>query len=248
MELMVQRKNKAVYKDKNKTIKLFVENYSKANILNEALNQARVEEGTNLNVPELLEVTKIDNKWALVSEHIEGKPLDELMEEKPEKEDEYLNKFVDIQLDILGNTVPLLNNIKDKFNKKINSTDKIGDNVKYELLQRLDGMKTHNKLCHGDFNPSNVIIKDDGTVYIIDWSHVTAGNASADAAKTFLLFAMAGKETIAEKYINLFAEKSGIPKSNIQRWIPIVAAAQKTKENSDEFEFLDRWIDVVDYE
>lgn len=248
MELMVQRKNKAVYRDNDKTIKLFVENYSKANILNEALNQARVEEGTNLNVPELLEVTKIDNKWALISEHIEGKPLDELMEENPEKEEEYLNKFVGIQLDILGNTVPLLNNIKDKFNKKINSTDKIGDNVKYELLQRLDGMKTHNKLCHGDFNPSNVIIKDDGTVYIIDWSHVTAGNASADAAKTFLLFAMAGKETIAEKYINLFAEKSGIPKSNIQRWIPIVAAAQKTKENSDEFEFLDRWIDVVDYE
>ena len=59
MELMVQRKNKAVYRDNDKTIKLFVENYSKANILNEALNQARVEEGTNLNVPELLEVTKM---------------------------------------------------------------------------------------------------------------------------------------------------------------------------------------------
>ena len=36
-----------------KTIKLFVENYSKADILNEALNQARVEEATDLYIPKL---------------------------------------------------------------------------------------------------------------------------------------------------------------------------------------------------
>lgn len=248
MELIVERKNKAVYKDGDRTIKLFVENHSKADILNEALNQARVEEGTNLNVPKLIAVTKLDNQWALESEYIEGKPLDKLMEEKPDKEDEYLDKFVDIQLEILGNSVPLLNNIKDKFNKRINSSNKIEENTKYELLQRLDGMKTHNKLCHGDFNPSNVIIKENGESYIIDWSHVTNGNASADAAKSFLLFSMEGKDALAQKYLDLFAEKSGIPKSHIQRWIPIVAAAQKTKANSDEYQFLDKWIDVVDYQ
>ena len=84
---IAQRSTKTVYKDEDKTIKLFVEDYSKADILNEALNQARVEEGTNLNVPKLLEVTKIDNRWALVSEHIEGTPLNKLMEEHPEKEE-----------------------------------------------------------------------------------------------------------------------------------------------------------------
>lgn len=248
MELIIERKNKAVYREGDRTIKLFVENHSKADILNEALNQARVEEGTNLKLPKLLEVTKIDNKWALESEYIEGKTLGELMEENPDKEDEYLNKFVDIQLEILSNSVPLLNNIKDKFNKRINSSNKIEENTKYELLQRLDGMKTHNKLCHGDFNPSNVIIKENGECYIIDWSHVTSGNASADVAKSFLLFSMEGKEKLAEKYLNLFSEKSGIEKSHIQMWIPIVAAAQKTKANSDEYQFLDKWIDVVDYQ
>ena len=84
---IAERKTKTVYKDSDKTIKLFVENYSKADILNEALNQARVEEGTALNVPKLLEVTKIDGRWGLVSEHIEGIPLNKLMEEHPEKEE-----------------------------------------------------------------------------------------------------------------------------------------------------------------
>ena len=245
---IAQRSTKTVYKDEDKTIKLFVEDYSKADILNEALNQARVEEGTNLNVPKLLEVTKIDNRWALVSEHIEGTPLNKLMEEHPEKEDEYLNLFVDIQMKILSNTVPLLNRIKDKFRRKLTNATNIDEYTRYELLQRLEGMKNHAKLCHGDFNPSNVIITEDGTVYVIDWSHVTQGNASADSARTFLLFSMNGKIELAEKYINLFSEKSGIAKANIQRWIPIVAATQMTKGKEEEQEFLSKWINVVDYE
>ena len=241
------RKTKNVYLDNNKTIKLFVEGYSKANVLNEALNQARVEEGTNLNIPKLIEVTKIDNRWALVSEYIEGTPLNLLMEQNPEKIDEYLELFVDIQLKVLENNVPLLSRIKDKFKRKITETNLIDENTKYELLQRLEGMKNHAKLCHGDFNPSNIIIKENGDYYIIDWSHVTQGNASADSARTFLLFSVEGKNDIAEKYLTLFSEKSGIDKRNIQRWIPIVAATQlmKEKENQD---FLKKWIDVVDFQ
>ena len=245
---IAQRKTKTVYKDSDKTIKLFVENYSKADILNEALNQARVEEGTSLNVPKLLEVTKIDGRWGLVSEHIEGTPLNKLMEEHPEKEEEYLNLFVDTQMKILSNSVPLLNRIKDKFRRKLSNAVNIDENTRYELMQRLEGMKNHTKLCHGDFNPSNVIVKDNGEVYVIDWAHVTQGNASADVARTFLLFSIEEKNELAEKYINLFSEKSGISKANIQRWIPIVAATQMTKGKEEEQEFLSYWINVVDYE
>ena len=124
----------------------------------------------------------------------------------------------------------------------------IDENTKYELLQRLQGMKNHNKLCHGDFHPSNVIVTEDQSIYVIDWAHVTQGNASADAARTYLLFSIDKKESLAEKYINLFAEKSGIEKSHIQRWIPIVAATQMTKNNPEEQEFLSKWINVMDYE
>lgn len=245
MEVLVERETKTVYKEDGKTVKLFVENYSKAAILNEALNQARVEEGTDLKVPKLLEVGLINKRWALVSEHIDGTPLDQLMMMHPEKEEEYLNLFVDIQLNILSKSVPLLNRMKEKYRRKMNSAD-LSDNTRYELLQRLEGMKKHTKLCHGDYNPSNIIIKEDGTAYIIDWAHVTVGNASGDAAKTFLLFAMNNQEELGNKYLTLFSKKSGIPISNIQQWIPIVAAVQKT-ESVKNREVLNRWIDVVDY-
>ena len=86
-EPIAERKTKTVYKDGDKTIKLFIENYSKAAILNEALIQSRVEESTDLKISKLIEVTKIENRWALVTEFIEGTPLDVLMKEHPEKED-----------------------------------------------------------------------------------------------------------------------------------------------------------------
>ena len=87
-----------------------------------------------------------------------------------------------------------------------------------------------------------------GEAYVIDWSHATQGNASADAARTFLLFSMQGKTELAEKYLNLFAKRSGINKALIQRWVPIVAATQMTKGKPEEQEFLSKWIDVIDFE
>lgn len=122
MEILAERKTKTVYRDNNKAIKLFIEDYPKSNILNEALNQARVEE-TSLNIPKLLEVTKIDNRWALVSEYIEGKNLEQLMKENPDKREEYMNLFIDVQLNILSKKAPMLNKLKDKMKRKIEETN-----------------------------------------------------------------------------------------------------------------------------
>jgi aminoglycoside phosphotransferase (APT) family kinase protein len=113
---------------------------------------------------------------------------------------------------------------------------------------RLEGMHRHNKLCHGDFCPSNVIVGEDGVDYIIDWSHATQGNASADVARTYLTFKLAGEDTRAEKYIDLYCEKSDTAKQYVQKWLPIVAASQIAKGKEDELQFLLGWINIFDFE
>lgn len=245
---IAERKTKTVYRDGDKTIKLFVENYSKADILNEALIQSRVEENTDLKISRLQEVTKINERWALITEYVEGTPLDVLMIGHPEKQNEYLNFFVGIQLEVLSKRVPLLNRIKDKYRRKITDATNIDDTTKYELLQRLEGMKNHDKLCHGDFVPSNIIVKGNGEYAIIDWAHATQGNGSADVANTYLIFSMRNQKELAEKYVNLYCEKTGTDKKEVQRWIPIVAAIRKTKGKAEEQEMLEQWINIVDYE
>ena len=240
------RNNKTIYRDGEKCIKVFDENYSKADVLNEALNQARIEE-TGLNIPKIHEVLTIDGKWAIVSEFIEGKTLAQLMEENPNKKNEYLELLVDLQIEVQSKKCPLLNKLKDKMNRKISMTE-LDATTRYDLHTRLEGMPKHNKVCHGDFNPSNIIIKPDGTPYILDWSHATQGNASADAARTYLLFCLEGDTDGAKKYLELFCKKSNTAKQYVQKWMPIVAASQSVKGNAKEREFLLSWVDVVDYE
>ena len=244
--IIAVRNNKTIYRDGDLYMKVFDETYSKADILNEALNQARVET-TGLNIPKIREVTVIDGKWAIVTDYIEGKTLAEMMQNDPENKDAYIEKLVELQLMVQSKTCPGLNYLRDKMNRKISATD-FDATTRYELHTRLDAMPRHHKLCHGDFNPSNIIITESGDPYILDWSHATLGNASADAARTYLLFWLEGDMTGAEKYLNTFCKLSDTAKQYVQKWMPIVAASQSVKGNEKEREFLHSWVNVVDYE
>ncbi|MBQ4087772.1 MAG: phosphotransferase [Clostridia bacterium] len=244
--IIAVRPTKTLYKDGDTTVKVFNEEYSKADVLNEALNQARVEE-TGIRMPKLRAVSVMDGKWAISMDYIEGETLATLMEKHPEKTDEYMDMFVSLQLEIHSKRAPLLNKLKDKMMRKI-SESPLDATTRYELHTRLESMPKHTKVCHGDFNPSNIIVAKDGTPYVLDWSHATQGNASADAARTYLLFSLAGETVLAEKYLNLFCKKSDTAKQYVQKWIPIVAASQLVKGKPEEKEFLTKWADVVEYE
>ena len=125
--------------------------------------------------------------------------------------------------------------------RKIAETD-LDATTRYDLHTRLESMPKHNKVCHGDFNPSNVIITEDGTPYVIDWSHATKGNASADIARSYLLFWMNGDISGAELYLDIFCKKSNTEKQYVKTWMPIVAASQTVNCSDKEFEFLAGWV------
>ena len=244
--VVAKRAEKTVYRDGDMAIKLFEKSFSKANVLNEALNQARVEE-TGLNIPKINEVCKIDGKWAIVSDFIEGETLASLMEKNPGKEDEYLELFVNLQISIQSKTAPLLNKLKDKMHRKISETT-LDATTRYELHMRLDAMPTHTKVCHGDYNPSNIIISNDGIPFVLDWSHATQGNASADVARRYVLLKLEKKDALAEKYIRLFCKKTDTARQYVDQWLPIVAASQSVKGKAEEREFLLGWTNIADYE
>ena len=244
-QVIAVRKNKKIYREGDNLVKLFNSDFSKSDVLNEALNQARVET-TDLNIPKIKEVHTIDGQWAIVLEYIEGKTLAQLMEENPDKYDEYLNLFVDLQLEVLSHSCPSLNKLKDKMHRKISSTT-LETPIRFELHTRLDSMPTENCICHGDFNPANIIITTNGDYYILDWSHATQGNASADVAMSYLLMKMDKMDELAEKYLNLFCEKTNTDKHYVQTWVPIVAGAHLKKCKPENREMLEGFINVVQY-
>lgn len=235
-KVIAVRNNKTVYRSGDKCIKVFSPAFSKADVLNEALNQARIEE-TDLNVPRVLDVAVVDGQWAIVSDFIKGKTLAQLMKENPEETDKYLEFFVDLQMKVHACSAPMLNSLTEKLSSKIRKSN-LSATTRVDLHHRLESLPQHNNVCHGDFNPSNIVITEDGTPYILDWSHATQGNVCADVARTYLLFLFSGDTAMAAQYLELFCKKSNTDVRNIQKWIPIVAASQSVKSNSKEREFL----------
>ncbi len=234
--LVAVRRDKKIYREGNKLVKLFDENYSKSNVLNEAINQARVEE-TGLNIPKIREVTVIDGKWAISMDYIEGETLEKLMEEHPERRAEYLKLFIGVQMEIHSKRNLLLTKFVDKMTMKILGSD-LDASTRYDLSMRMAAMPRHNHVCHGDFNPSNVVVTPDGTPFILDWSHASQGNASADVAKTYLIFKTGGEDDLAEEYLSEFCKTSDISVEYVQEWIPLVAAAQLIKADGKRKEML----------
>ncbi len=244
--LIVERPHKKVYKCEKSVVKVFNKEHPKADVFNEALNTARIE-AAGLDIPNVLEVTEIDGQWSLVIEYKDGKTLEEMMAVDPNNLEKYMEDFVDLQLGMHSKKAPLLNKLHDKLARQINSLKELDATTRYELLTRLGSMPKHDKVCHGDFNPSNVIVAKNGKMTIVDWAHATQGNASADAAMTYLLFALKDQEK-ADLYLKTFCRKSDTARQYVQQWLPIVAAAQLTKDNELEKDFLMKWIDVMDYQ
>lgn len=116
----------------------------------------------------------------------------------------------------------------------------------YELHVRLENMKPHTKITHGDFNPTNVLLGEDGKVYVLDWAHAASATPRGRRGD-YLQFALEDQKK-ADMYLRLFCRRNDIAIQYVQKWLPIVAAAQMTKRHGAEREFLISWTQVVEFE
>lgn len=248
-KLLMSRPNKKIYQKGSCLIKVFNHNLvSKADVLAEAEIQSRIE-NTGLDIPKIQEVFKEGDDWCISSDFIEGKTMQELMDENPDKEDVYLEQFLDLQIKMHAISVPKLPGLTAKFQEKISSSKGIVPaTTRYELHMSLDSMPKHEKLCHCDFNPTNIILGKDDKYYITDWAHACKGNGSADVAITYMWFGLSGREDLAKKYIAMFCKKTDTAIQYVQKWMPIVAAGMIQNYEGKEREYLLKATGVAYYE
>ena len=81
--IIAVRNAKTVYRDGDKCIKVFDETYS------------------------------IDGKWAIISDFIKGKTMDQLMKEDPSREKEFLDSFVSLQMEVHSKNCLRLASLKE---------------------------------------------------------------------------------------------------------------------------------------
>ena len=217
------RTDKIVYRDGNTVLKVFDPSYSTADIFNEALNQARIEE-TGFPVPKIMEILKLDGKWAIRREYAEGITLQRLMQEKPESRESYLDLFTDVQQEIFSLKAKQLNRQKYKLAQRI-SRAPISEEQREVLLQALFSLPDGSATLHGDFIPSNLVLLPGGGHCVLDWTHVTEGNANEDVARTYLQLLRRFGESTAERYLALYLSKSGARRADVFAWMGSAAVA-----------------------
>lgn len=230
-----------VYQSGDYAVKVFNSGYSKADALHEALVASRLEE-LGLSIPSVHQFFEQDGHYMLAMDYIQGKTLMQLMLENPDKKEEYLTQMIQLQMTVHSKRCPNLPMMKTKMQSFIKNAD-IPAERRIELRAVLDGTPKHVKVCHGDLNPTNVIIATDGTPYLIDSNHATQGNASADVATSYLWFCL-NLPDCADLYLNLYASMSCTEREYIHRWLPIIAAGRLHKNLSEERDILLKWIDT----
>ncbi|MDR2456308.1 MAG: aminoglycoside phosphotransferase family protein [Deltaproteobacteria bacterium] len=246
-QILAERENKTIWREGDEVLKVFEEGFQLSDILNEALNQARVMEASSLPIPKILEVGKASGKWAIRMDYVAGPTLAALMAREPSRRLELLERFIGVQIGMHRHHGGLLNSLTEKTRRKIDESG-LDPSIRYELLVRLESMPRARNLLHGDFNPGNVVVGEGGKAFILDWSHATQGDPAADAARTYLLFRLEGSEETAEDYLEIFRRECGLERSRIHGWLPLVAAVRYVTAEEPEREFLSKWIDVVDFQ
>ena len=224
--------------------KLFHKSYSPHQIYREAMLQCMAAEA-GINVPKIHGVVQVDDRLAILSDYIDGNTVAELMEENPAKKDKYLALLADTQLEILSHTVWDVRKLTQSLEQDIKALTQLDEVKRYELTTFLASMPDHDKLCHGNFGPENVMIDGMDKVFVLDWNAAAKGNAGADMAKTYLKLTLTSSED-AEKYIRLLCEKTGYDRQYIYEWVPLMAASCLNEKgfSEKEKEALLTWIDI----
>ncbi|MCR6107911.1 aminoglycoside phosphotransferase family protein [Salipaludibacillus agaradhaerens] len=222
-----------IYYFDNKIVKVFNDFLPDTESVNEA-NKHKYAYSSGLPVPEILGVTKINGKQAIIMEYVKGKTLGDLLFKDKEQTEYYLNISIDIQIKIhsINPNPKAIEPMYVKLNRQIETVNKLGRKQKSVLLNKLESFTYENRLCHGDFHLYN-LIKTDNQVVVIDWVDSSAGDIRADVYRTYLLYSQVSF-VLADMYLRLYCEKSGILRSEVFQWAPVIAGARLSESVSTE--------------
>ncbi|PGD07868.1 aminoglycoside phosphotransferase [Bacillus wiedmannii] len=214
-----------IYLYDSKVVKLFKEYLPDTESINEAKKQ-KYAYSCGLPVPNVFEVTKIQNRQAIIMEYIKGNSIGDLLLNNLNEAEHYINICVNEQKKVhsIRMNTDEIESMRERLERQIKSVYKLDEKQKGNILNKLHSIKFEPRLCHGDFHPFNLILSNK-SVNIIDWVDASSGDIRADVFRTYLLYSQSSVE-LADMYLHIYCRNNGLSRDEIFQWAPIIIAAR----------------------
>lgn len=227
-----------VYAHMGRAVKQYRTAYPAAHIMREAMVLSMLEQ-TGLPIPRLYSLNRIQDRWTLEMDLVEGRPVAYEMEAQ-------LEAFVDLQLKIHAVRITdhiLLPNNKDICRSSIHTNEEFDVKTKEYLMRRLQSLPEGYQLCHNDYHGLNVMDSGNG-LHVIDWTSAASGSPASDCCRTYAMTKI-HHEPFAEPYLHTYCRKSGLQAEDILMWLPVISAEWLTRHPKEKNPLFTKWLSAA---
>jgi Ser/Thr protein kinase RdoA (MazF antagonist) len=203
-----------------------------------------------LPVPEPGGIVELAGRLGLVMEAVSGESMMAHIMRSPRQLADFARQLADLHTVVNRLPGPAgLPPLAEVLTRKIRRAARLRDAERDRILALLSEMPSGRSLCHGDFHPGNLVVRD-REVVIIDWSDASRGPAMADVARTSLLFgghialqegnpdAQAPMVLYRDTYLERRLAAVDGDREEFGRWHPILAAARLAEGIDEQMDWL----------
>lgn len=239
-------------------LKLFLEGYEHLALqeYNIAMELAKIE----LPIPKVYAMVESNGRKGIIYEYITGKSMLSLISQNPLTVRKYGKELAKTQKSIHQTKMNSLISLKERLIHDIAHISSLTEAQRGDIIKYLQTLPDGDKLCHYDFHPDNLLIKN-GNVVIIDWMTASIGDPYADVCRTSLILTSNSvppdtskvmqmimgifRKSLYKIYIAEYTNKSKEVLFEIQKWLLPVAAARLMEAIPSEKEYL---INIIENE
>ncbi|MDP4091100.1 MAG: aminoglycoside phosphotransferase family protein [Bacillota bacterium] len=251
--LIGQGRTAEVYEwGEDKVLKLYFDWYKNEWIkYEEESGKALAENG--VPCPKVYDIVQEDRRNGIIYERIRGISMLKCIESRPWRTRIYARQMAEVHNRIHGFHMDKLPEQKPHIEYAIRQSEKLLGDKTEKIINYLKELPEGTSVCHGDFHPDNILVRD-GSAVVIDWTNAYYGNPLGDTARTLLMFqstylppgtpkilaaaSKAVRKSMYSAYLKEYTKLAKVKTEDIKDWILPVAAARLREDVPGEREWL----------
>ena len=227
------------YED-DKVIKIFNKDQLECTV-EEEYRKNQLIQNIGLMVPKVYKHTRVEDRQAIIMEYIKGDTLFNQIFKSETSIEQLAQQFAKLHYEVHCKKGVALESGKKLLRKQIGWSNELSSKQLKRLDELLEELDEQETLCHNDFHPNNIIIKE-GIFYIIDWNDASRGNALMDVARTSLIFEgldlsdqipnqyhqriNTRRKEFGQLYLEAYSQLTKVNLEELEKWKVIVAASR----------------------